>query len=211
MNSCCPLFATAYLPPIAFFAELMRHSAICIEQFETFPKQTYRNRTIILTANGTLPLVVPITHPYGNHTRTNNVGISYAERWNVNHWRAIVSAYSASPYFLYYKDPLESILMHHYDRLIDLNDALLKLILKSLKITTLYTYSTDYLRSINCDTDYRNVFSPKKDLPITFPPYSQVFETKMPFAPNLSILDLLFNLGPDAKRYLSRIPPIIIG
>ena len=197
-----PLFSTAYLPPIAYFAALAKHPEVSIEQYETFPKQTYRNRAVILSANGPLPLVVPVTHPYGNHTYTHNIGISYTERWNVNHWRAIVSAYSASPYFLYYKDKLEAILMQHYERLIDLNEALMQYLFKSLKLSVSLQYTKDYAPAGTINEDYRNLFTPKKDSDLTFPPYSQVFETKMPFVANLSILDLLFNLGPEAKRYL---------
>lgn len=197
-----PLFSTAYLPPIAYFAALAKHQEASIEQYETFPKQTYRNRAVILSANGSLPLVVPVTHPYGNHTYTHNIGISYTERWNVNHWRAIVSAYSASPYFLYYKDKLEAILMQHYERLIDLNEALMQYLFKSLKLSVSLQYTKDYAPAGTINEDYRNLFTPKKDSDLTFPPYSQVFETKMPFVANLSILDLLFNLGPEAKRYL---------
>ncbi len=197
-----PIFSTAYLPPIDYFAVLAKKQEVLIEQYETFPKQTYRNRTVILTANGPLPLVVPVIRPYGNHTYTHNISISYTERWNINHWRAITSAYSASPYFLYYKDPLEAILMQRHEQLIDLNNALLQQLLKSLKISTITHYTTDYAPEGSITEDFRNTFSPKKERNINVPTYNQVFESKMPFVPNMSILDLLFNLGPEAKSYL---------
>lgn len=197
-----PIFPTAYFPPIAYFAALAKQQEVLIEQYETFPKQTYRNRTVILSANGPLSLVVPVIRPYGNHTYIHNIGISYTERWNINHWRAITSAYSASPYFLYYKDPLEAILMQHHERLIDLNNALMQHLLKALKLSAITRFTTDYAPDGSVTEDYRNTFSPKKESNINFPTYNQVFESKMPFVPNMSILDLLFNLGPEAKSYL---------
>ena len=97
-----PVFSTAYLPPIAYVAALMQHDDVLIETKETFPKQTYRNRAEIMTAGGVRTLTVPVIRD--NHSRTEEVGIDYKERWNIVHLRTLTAAYSASPYFLYYKD-----------------------------------------------------------------------------------------------------------
>ncbi len=201
------LFPSLYCPPIAYFAEIAKYDAIVVEQFETFPKQTYRNRTVILSANAKLPLIVPVVHTNGNHTMTKDIGISYAEPWNIKHWRAIESAYNSSPYFLYYKDYLNKILHAEHARLIELNDLLLKFFLRRLNINTQISYSKDFTPYQSMDvTDYRDSFSPKSPYTaLSFPSYSQVFDSKLPFYPNLSILDLLFNLGPDAASYIHTI------
>ena len=97
-----PLFSTAYFPPIAYVATLLQHRELLIEAKETFPKQTYRNRMEIMTAGGVRTLTVPVLR--NNHSRTEEVGIDYKERWNIIHLRTLSAAYSASPYYLYYKD-----------------------------------------------------------------------------------------------------------
>ena len=200
------LFATAYLPPINYIAQIAKCKNATIEQMETFPKQTYRNRSIILTANGLLPLIVPIIRTNGNHTFTRDIQITYAENWNIKHWRAIESAYNSSPYFLYYKDAIEKILMKPHKYLIDLNEQLLDYILNKLKIDCTIDFSTDYATPNQDPEDFRNCFSIKQKYNTNqFPIYDQVFETKFEFQPNLSILDLLFNMGPDAIEYLSQL------
>lgn len=189
---------------------LSHYDGIVIELKETFPKQTYRNRALIATGNGLQTLSVPITRPNGNHTRTEEVGISYQEPWHIRHWRAIVSAYSAAPYFLYYRDGLEQILKQPHNRLVDLNDAILALILKMLKINCNISYTDHYtstppptLSAHPVDADFRTTLCAKHaQTPVSLPPYSQVFDTRFGFQPNLTVLDLLFNLGPDAKAYL---------
>lgn len=200
------LFATAYLPPIAYFSQLIRYEQIAIEWQETYPKQTYRNRAEIPTANGMMALSVPVIRVQGNHTRTEAIAISYNEPWNVRHWRAIVSAYNAAPYFLYYRDYFEHILMKEHSRLIDLNEELLKTILRLLKIDCKIVHTEDYIPAGTIEDDYRSLSNAKSHTtPTSFPAYSQVFDNKQPFLPNMSIIDLLFNLGPEARSYLKNI------
>lgn len=197
-----PLFSTAYLPPIAYVAALSAQSEALIETQETFPKQTYRNRTEIMTAGGVRTLSVPVVR--NNHSRTEEVGIDYKERWNVIHLRTIAAAYSASPYYLYYKDDLEKILLQRYERLIDLNDALLQWILRTLKSGCQIRHTQDFVKDY--PVDLRDTFSPKRPYPTEgHKPYYQVFADRLPFTPNLSFLDLLMNLGPEAGEYLKSI------
>lgn len=201
-----PLFATAYFAPIAYYAKLAQYETVFIEQMETFPKQTYRNRTVIATANGLLPLIVPIIRTNGNHTLTKDIVISYKENWNIRHLRAIESAYNASPYFLYYRDAIEKILLSHYERLIDLNNDLTNLLLKKLKVESSLIPTKDFEPTNTTKKDYRWSFSVKDSYTTEqFPAYDQVFAANSPFYPNISILDLLFNLGPEAKDYLASI------
>ena len=198
-----PLISTAYLPTVRYMSVLAKYGAATIEQYETFPKQTFRNRTTIATGNGLMMLNVPVSRPSGNHSTTAEMVVSYHEPWNIRHWRAIVSAYNAAPYFLYYKDELEEILMHRYEHLLQLNEALLNYLLKRLKITCQLEYTQSFIKEAASYIDLRESLTAKKDDPsITYPPYSQVFESRHGFLPNLSVIDLLFNLGPEAKSYL---------
>lgn len=200
------LFSTAYFPPIAYVAELLRHTEVLIEAKETFPKQTYRNRMLIMTAEGIRALTVPTLRT--NHSRTEEVGIDYKERWNVVHLRTLTAAYAASPYWLYYQDDIEQLLMTRHERLIDLNGAALAWVLQKLKVDCPVRLTEDFLVPAGEPWDYRYWFSPKTALPTeTFPPYYQVFDDRLPFAPNLSILDLLMNLGPEAIEYLHKVSP----
>ena len=197
-----PIFSTAYLPPIAYVATMVQHTELLIETKETFPKQTYRNRTEIMTAGGVRTLSVPVIR--NNHSRTEEVGIDYKERWNIIHLRTIAAAYSASPYYLYYKDELEEILMQRYERLVDLNDALLQWILRTLKSGCQIRHTQDFVKDY--PADLRDTFSPKRPYPTEgHKPYYQVFADRLPFTPNLSFLDLLMNLGPESKDYLKSI------
>lgn len=201
------LFSTAYMPPIAYMAAMMRQTDATIEVKETYSKQTYRNRCTILTANGPLDLTIPVSRPSGNRSRTEEIIISYAEPWNVRHWRAIESAYSASPYFLYYRDGIEQLLKKRHERLVELNTSLTEHLIKTIKGQTQLKLSDDYMPAHSVANDYRNTFSPKRIIPTgCFEEYPQVFEYKYKFQANLSIIDLLFNLGPESRSYLQNIP-----
>ena len=197
-----PVFSTAYLPPIVYVAKALQYTELLIESKETFPKQTYRNRAEIMTAGGVRTLTVPVIRD--NHSRTEEVGIDYKERWNIIHLRTLAAAYSASPYYLYYKDDLEALLTRHYEKLMELNEAMLKWILRLLKADCRLQRTEDYQKVY--EEDFRNTFSPKHPYPTEgMESYYQVFSDRLPFTPNLSIIDLLMNLGPEAKDYLKRI------
>lgn len=197
-----PVFSTAYLPPIVYVAKALQYTELLIESKETFPKQTYRNRAEIMTAGGVRTLTVPVIRD--NHSRTEEVGIDYKERWNIIHLRTLAAAYSASPYYLYYKDDLEALLTRHYEKLMELNEAMLKWILRLLKADCRLQRTEDYQKMY--EEDFRNTFSPKHPYPTEgMKSYYQVFSDRLPFTPNLSIIDLLMNLGPEAKDYLKRI------
>lgn len=181
----------------------MRHKEVLVEAKETFPKQTYRNRMVIMTAEGIRALSVPTLR--SNHSRTDEVGVDYKERWNVVHFRTLTAAYAASPYWLYYQDDIERLLMTRHDRLLDLNGAVLEWLLQKLKVDCRVALSDDY--QPEAEEDFRTRFSPKMPLSADeFPPYYQVFADRQPFAANLSVLDLLMNLGPEAREYLSKLP-----
>ena len=198
------LFSTAYFPCISYMARFLAEDEPLIEVFETYRKQTYRNRCRVMTANGVESLSVPVVKVHGNHTMTKDIIISPVEPWQHIHSRCLESAYKAAPYFDHYYDYLCPIFEGHFERLIDLNDAALQAILKMLKIKKEIVHTTDYVRE--AENDLREAFSPKKAIENTsFPAYYQVFSTKFPFAADLSVLDLIFNEGPEATNYLKQI------
>lgn len=210
MENCCSLFSTAYFPPVSYVAALLQSNSIVVEQYETFPKQTYRNRTVIATANGLLALTVPVVRTNGNHTYTKDMAICYNENWALKHWRAIESAYNSSPYFLYYKDEVEVILNKQHATLIDLNMDILTFVFKKLKVKKEVILSDDYISQIGEGTiDYRNHFSTKNKELLSLPEYNQVFEDRYGFQSDISILDLIFNLGPDSLGYLKEVMKIM--
>ena len=173
-----------------------------IEVFETYHKQTYRNRCRVMTANGVESLSVPVVKVNGNHTMTKDMAISYKEPWQLTHRRCLESAYRASPYFDHYYDLIRPVFETHFERLVDLNDKALKAVLKMLRTEKEIVHTTDYVHEV--EHDLRNAFNPKAEVdPGLFPEYYQVFSTKFPFAPDLSVLDLLFNEGPNAFLLLT--------
>jgi succinate dehydrogenase flavin-adding protein (antitoxin of CptAB toxin-antitoxin module) len=199
------LFSTAYLPCISYLARFLADDSPCIEIYETYHKQTYRNRCRVMTANGVESLSVPVIKVNGNHTMTKDVAISYKEHWQQIHRRCLESAYKASPYFDHYFAYLKPIFETRFERLIDLNDAALQAVLKMLKANKEIVHTTDYVKEI--DNDLREAFSPKNQPDSNaFPKYYQVFSTKFPFTPDLSVLDLIFNEGPGSITFLTNAP-----
>ena len=202
------LIPTSYLPPIEYVALLTGTPSATVEVCETFPKQTFRNRAEIMTSNGVMRLSVPVVRTGGNHTATGDIGISYAERWNVQHIRAIESAYNNAPYFMYLWDGLKEILNVRHDRLTELNSKIMEYLLSKLSIRCRLRYSEEYVKpedgSVN---DMRGMFARKSTVQRdVFTPYYQVWNDRYAFCPNLSIIDLLFNMGPDESRgYLKRL------
>ena len=195
------LFTTAYFPSISYMARFLKEDAPVVEIWETYHKQTYRNRCRVMTANGAENLSVPVVKVNGNHTMTKDMAISPIEPWQHIHSRCLESAYKASPYFDHYYDHIKPIFENHFEHLIDLNDAALKTVLKMLKVNKEIVHTTDYVRE--AENDLREAFNPKKQADAClFPTYYQVFSEKFPFAPDLSVLDLIFNEGPEAMNYL---------
>jgi len=195
------LFTTAYFPCISYMARFLSDASPCIEVFETYHKQTYRNRCRVMTANGMQALSIPVIKVNGNHTMTKDMAVSHVEPWQQIHRRCLESAYKASPYFDHYYDYLKPVFETRFERLIDLNDTALQAVFKMLKVNKEIVHTTDYVKEV--ENDLREAFSPKTaPNPDAFSQYYQVFSTKYPFAPDLSILDLVFNEGPEAIIYL---------
>jgi len=199
------LLSTAYLPPIEYMGALMKSENVTIEKEETYPKQTYRNRCRILSANGILDLSIPVVKVNGNNTKTKDIAIYNSGRWFVNHWRAINSAYSGSPFFLYYKDDLKEFYSGKYENLLEFNTELTNKILNLIGIVCKLKYSDLFTMPNEMLYDARYSITPKTKVDsLYYNEYTQVFSNKLSFIPNLSIIDLLFNLGPETKEYLNQ-------
>ncbi|MBS4013365.1 MAG: WbqC family protein [Bacteroidetes bacterium] len=198
------VFSTAYLPSAEYLYYIGKSDNILIEFFETYQKQTWRNRCTILTANGKLDLIIPVKKPFGNKTKTSEVLTDSSLRWQINHWRAIESAYYKTPYFMHYNELFEPLYKNQYNGLlIEWNTELLKRVLKEFGIEKNINYTTEF--KTNYNTDYRFTLSPKnkeRDIQVKFPEYFQAFSDRYGFIPNLSLLDLVFNLGPDLNSYI---------
>lgn len=198
------LLSTAYLPPIEYFSFLINSDKQIIEKYETYKKQTYRNRCYILGSNGKLALTIPIKKPEGNHTKTNEIIISYSEDWQQIHWKSIESSYNSSPFFLFYKEELKNLYQKKYKYLLDHNNSFLKLIFDFLDIKITPCLTSEFIKNPKNILDLRNSISPKNSSQEkNYKKYSQVFANKHGFIPNLSIIDLLFNTGPEAIDYLT--------
>ncbi|WP_407480942.1 WbqC family protein [Elizabethkingia meningoseptica] len=196
-NVLLPVF---YLPPVQWFAEFLNeNNEIVLEEWENFPKQTYRNRTEIYGANGKLALIIPTKHT-GNRLY-KETEVSYAENWQKLHWKSIKTAYQSSPYFEFYESQLEDVYSVQPEKLMEFNLRALNIILKLIKAEKSFTFTSGYEAKPECN-DLRDSFSAKKTVGIDSKEYYQVFSDKLGYIPNLSVLDLLCNLGPESAAYL---------
>jgi len=200
------LLSTAYLAPIQYYSKLIQYPECIIEHFEHSTKQTYRSRCNIYSPNGLITLSVPLVKR-DHRQKVKDLKISYDYDWRKLHWRTLESSYRRSPFFEYFEDDLYPL--YHakkYDYLIDLNEALQQEILILLKLKPICSFSSEYHKIYPNADDYRNTISPKitfeSDTAFQLKKYSQVFETRHGFIPNLSIVDLLFNQGSRALEFI---------
>lgn len=203
------LLSTAYFAPIRYFSKLAAYPEIHIEQHENFVKQTYRNRTVILGANGPISLIVPVEKGRQQKIKIKDLRIAYDEEWQRNHWRTIFSAYNSSPFFEYYSDDVEMFFRKKYEFLFDFNQKITETILEIMEITVNLNLTEDFEQIPENCLNFREQISPKTHLINPDPcfvaePYTQVFAEKFGFVPDLSILDLLFNEGPSTVELLEK-------
>lgn len=190
-------------PPISWFSVFLNpENEVVLEKFENFPKQTYRNRTIIYGANGKLSLIIPVKH--NGKKDLKSIEISLAEDWKSQHWKSIKSAYQNTPYFEFYEDKLKSIFDKKTDSLLDFNLNALQVVLAILKSDKTYKLTDEYVKNPDYES-YRDSFSAKQESEIVFPDYYQSFSEKHGFLKDLSIIDLLCNIGPESTTYIKSI------
>ena len=226
------LLSTTYFGPVQWYQKLFRSEEAVIEQWESFIKQTYRNRCLIATTQGVQALTVPVEH--GDSLLIKDIRISNHGNWRHLHWNALQTAYSESPFFEYYQDDLRPFFERRWTYLLDFNEAIRAKVCELIDIQPRVKYSLewavdsgqwtvdsyDYLTSaesitssnhnyplstVHSQLDFRESIRPKHPLPdpdFTPKPYYQVYQQKHGFLPNLSILDLLFNMGPESIYYL---------
>ena len=198
---------TAYFPPIQYFSKIAQSDSIVLEANENYLKQSYRNRCYIYGANGKLSLNIPIKKGTQLKTPIRDIEIEYVMPWQKTHWKSIESAYQSSPYFEFYVDELAPFFEKQHRFLFDLNLEIIEYLIEALDIETNIELSTEYISCNEFEVeDFREIIHPKKDIALdphfTAKEYTQVFSDKHGFAPNLSVLDLLLNLGPEASGYL---------
>jgi WbqC-like protein len=195
-----PMF---YLPPVEYFTELNIYNPdFLIEKHEHFPKQTYRNRANIYSPDGMLTLTVPVVKGSKMHTPVKDVKISYDFDWQRLHWMSLQGCYRRSAYFEYYEDEFSVHYQMKETFLFDYNEKMLNTILNLLKIKATIRYTQDFEEEYLSMKDLRKSIHPKKQSNFPQKPYYQLFEERHGFLKNLSIVDLLFNQGPQSVNYL---------
>ena len=196
------LLSTTYFGPIQWFQKLYRAESVQIEQWESFQKQTYRNRCLVATTNGIQALTVPVER--GTSPLIKDIRISDHGNWRHLHWNALQSAYGESPFFEYYQDDIRPFFEKRWTFLLDYNEEIRLKMCELIDIQPKVSFTEGYVSS-PISKDYRSAINPKHPEPdpdFTPKPYYQVYQQKHGFLPNLSILDLLFNMGPESIFYL---------
>ncbi len=201
------LLSTAYLPPVSYFISLLHANEIYLEACENYVKQSYRNRCRIATANGVETLSIPVEGNSGQKNPIRDIRISSHGNWQQVHWRAITSAYMNSPFFEYYQDDFRIFFENKYTFLWDYNLELLTLIMNLLDISPEIKLTEKYEAQYTTVTDMRDTIHPKKTPVFITKPYYQVFENKLGFQQDLSIIDLLFNMGNESIVIISQPAP----
>ena len=198
------LLSSSYFPNIQYLSKFLIYDNILIEQFDSYSKQSYRNRCEILSANTVQTLTVPVKK--NKYTYTKDILIDYSEDWQKNHIRAIMSAYKNSAFYDFFEEEISSIIMSKEKYLTELNTKTLNFLMKVIDINKQYSFTEKYLKPGNFK-DYRNTIHPKKRMQKAdkyFNPkkYSQVFSDRFDFVPNLSCLDLICNEGQESLKVL---------
>lgn len=205
------LLSSAYLAPIQYYTKLINYQHTYIEYCESYLKQSYRNRTIILTANGPLQLSLPVADGPRAKGPIRDLKLSYDQPWQQMHWRGISSAYNNSPFFEYYADDLAPFYQEKkWKYLIDFNSEIQNVVLTAINLNLDIKATVEYFPQgevPETTDDFRYSIHPKLQKQVAdyhfFPtPYTQVFHEKWGFVPNLSILDLLFSEGPETINHL---------
>ena len=194
------LLCSAYLPPVNFFTAIKSGGDVLIEQYDNYCKQTYRNRCRIATAGGIQTLTIPVVKSDSPKQLMKDVRISDHGDWRRQHWNALESAYMNSPFFMYYQDDFRPFYERRIEFMIDFNTQLTELILKLAGMDKKIKLTESYSRPTQGINDLRQLIDPQQTAQNR--PYWQVFKQKYGFQPNLSAVDLLFNMGPEFPLYL---------
>lgn len=198
---------TAYWAPVQYYTKLFRYPRVVTEQFDHYTKQTYRNRCVIAAPDGPLALTVPTVKYEGLKCPMKDIRISDHGNWRHLHWNALESAYRNSPFFEYYADDFRPFYEKKWDFLLDFNLAIQDMVCRLIDLQPQMSRSDQFLDE-NCGPaeDCRFLIQPRvlaeQDAHFRAVPYYQVFAERNGFLPNLSIADLLFNMGPESLLVL---------
>lgn len=196
--------SSTYFGPVQWYQKLLRYERVFIEHCDSYVKQTYRNRCLIATTHGVQALTVPVSVDCNaDSEKYRRIRISSHGNWRHQHWQALQSAYGDSPFFEYYEDDLRPFFTEQWDYLYDFNEAIRQKICDLIDIYPTIELTTDYQQ--HSENDFREAIQPKHPAPdpdFCPHPYYQVYARHHGFLPNLSILDLLFNMGPESVFYL---------
>lgn len=195
-----------YFPNIAFFTVFLRNDAITWEVHGNYQKQSFRNRTYICTDRGKYMLSIPISH-LGNHNGkqlNRSVKVDNSYPWQRRHWRTLETAYRTSPFFEFYEDDIRPLYDNTFEYLMEFNLKTVEVICECLQLEMPKAKTERFRHDIDTAEDYRYLADAKANIVLEQENYVQVFGDRHGFIPNLSILDLLFNLGPGAAAYLKK-------
>ena len=195
------LLYPTYFPNVASYMVMAQTEKIELEVQDSYQKQTYRNRCYIYGANGKLGLHIPVLYSQKNRQNTSDILIDNTTNWQSIHWKSIESAYKTSPFFEYYEDDLTSLFTTKKKYLLNFNLECIEVINSCLNLYFDYSKTLQFNKEAN-EKDYRHLVNARKETQIKTTLYMQVFQEKHGFIHNLSVLDLLFNEGPNAKNFL---------
>ena len=195
----CQLF-----PCIYYFKKLIEHKYVKIEACESFQKMSFRNRYVIAGANGIQSLTVPLIGGREQKNLIKEVRIDNTTDWKTKHWRSLLSAYSKAPFFEYYGQEIKNLIFSEEEFLFELNIKILAWACNVLKVNVLVEFTKAFLHQYEEEFDFRNCLLPKsfQNPEYRVRHYPQVFEDRIGFQPNLSIIDLILCEGPNAKSLL---------
>ena len=196
------LLHPTYFPSIASFIVIAKADKVRFEVCDNYQKQTYRNRMFIYDGNGKLPLTIPVVYSQKNRQLYKDILIADDENWQELHWKSIQSAYSSSPFFEFYEHDFQPLFTTKYENLLEFNFKCLEVIYDCLEWPFDFETSETFEKQPKNLMDYRFLADNRKEKEHNFNPYVQVFDDKHGFIPNLSILDLICNEGPNAMLYL---------
>ena len=192
-----PVFPLAYFGSVRYFQDLAGFEQVLFENADHLPKQTFRNRMVILGSQGSQVLTVPLEKPSGSKTLTKDVLISYRQNWPLVHWRALKTAYASAPYFEHYAPDIEQILLKKQRFLVDFDLEITQFISDVYQLPLHFSLTEKYEVSYPEDfrtTDYENLEMKGE--------YQQVLFNQKHFNSQVSILDLLFCEGPIGRRLI---------
>lgn len=194
-----------YFGCVNWLKKIALYSHIKFELCDRHPKLSYRNRTIISGANGPIVLSIPIVGGRDQKSITKEVRVNYSENWPIQHWRAIESSYRKAPFFDFYADAVKALITTKHEFLWQLDAATFNWLVKVMKLKLTVSHTEAFVYQLpQTEEDARYSFRPgDKKAVDTTKKYSQVFEDRFGFLPDLSVLDLLFCCGPQAQDFLS--------